>query len=168
MKTTLTKKPNAFSLIELLTVLTIMSIMAALVINSFTNAAQDSRDVVSRQQQAVIKGALDNMISQYMVSGANGRSKPKTVEEARRYYMYNDYAAATPAEKRDNLERLALLQPYLDDETYDHFATRSVANGIQSAAMVKTKQHVDMEDWAPTTSSNRSTYPKVKLSAGNP
>ncbi len=36
----------------------IMSIMAALVINAFTNAAQDSRDVVARQQQAVLKGAL--------------------------------------------------------------------------------------------------------------
>ncbi len=106
-----------------------------------------------------------------MVSGANGRSLPKSVEEARRYYMYNDYGKvlpAVPSDVRDNLERLALLVPYLDDETYDHLASRSVAGGIQSAAMVKTKQFVEFEAWAPATSNNRSTYPKVKLSTGSP
>ena len=42
---------KAFSLVELLLVLAIISIMAALVINSFSNAAQDSRNVMARQQQ---------------------------------------------------------------------------------------------------------------------
>ncbi len=57
MKTTLSKKSNAFSLVELLMVLTIISIMAALIISSFNNAAKDTADIISRQQQAELKSA---------------------------------------------------------------------------------------------------------------
>ena len=155
MKTTLTKKPNAFSLIELLMVLTIISIMAALIINAFSNASQDSRDVIARQQQAVLKSALDNMISQYMVSG-------NTVAKARKYYMYVD---ADPAKAKLTMkERLSLLEPYLDEDTYAHLFSRSTDTTVQSAAMVKTGQFIEFEDWPVATAANRNTYPKVKLS----
>ena len=153
MKTTLTRKPSAFSLIELLMVLTIISIMAALIITAFTNASQDSREVIARQQQAVLKGALDNALSQYMVSG-------KTVAEARKYYMF---ANSTSGTKRTQKQRLALVEAYLDEDTYDHFESRSSATQIVSAAMAKTGQYVEFQDWAPATVSNRNTYPKVTL-----
>ena len=155
MKTTLTKKPNAFSLIELLMVLTIISIMAALIINAFSNASQDSRDVIARQQQAVLKSALDNMISQYMVSG-------NPVAKARKYYMYVD---ADPAKAKLTMkERLSLLEPYLDEDTYAHIYSRSTDSVIQSAAMVKTGQFIEFEDWPVATAANRNPSPKVKLS----
>ena len=165
MKTTLNKKDqHAFSLIELLMVLTIISIMAALIINAFSNAAQDSRDVLARQQQAALKSALDNMISQYLVG--NGQVEGgRTIEQARKHYMYLDGAA--PPE-RTMKQRLALLETYLDEDTYDHFFSRSTDSQIQSAAMLKTGQFVEFETWSPATQSNRNTYPKVKLSSVTP
>ena len=69
MKITDRKNSDGFSLVELLMVLTIISIMAALVINAFTNAAEDSAEIISRQQQAALQSALGNAINQYMVSG---------------------------------------------------------------------------------------------------
>ena len=155
MKTTKNKRPNAFSLIELLMVLTIISIMAALIINAFSNAAQDSRDVIARQQQAVLKGALDNYISQYLVGG-------RTIEQARLHYQF---ANSTGGTKRNMKQRLALLQAYLDEDTYEHFFSRSTNTQVKSAAMEKTGQYIECEDWAAPTAANRNTYPKVQLSS---
>ena len=155
MKTTLQRKPNAFSLVELLMVLTIISIMAALIINAFSNASQDSRDVISRQQQAVLKSALDNAISQVMVKG-------KTVGQARKYYNYKN---GTSGAQRTMLERLQILEPYLDEDTFTHFTSNSTASKIRSAAMAKTGQYIEFEFWEAPTASVRNTYPKVKLSS---
>ena len=156
MNTKLQRKPNAFSLVELLMVLTIISIMAALIINAFSNASQDTRDVISRQQQAVLKSALDNAISQVMVQG-------RTVGEARRFYNYKNGISGA---QRTMLERLAIIETYLDEDTYAHFIANSSATQIRSAAMVKTNQFVEFEFWSTPTASVRSTYPKVKLSSG--
>ena len=155
MNTTHTKKQNAFSLVELLMVLTIMSIMAALIINSFSNAAQDTRDVIARQQQATLKSALDNMLSQYMVTG-------HSVEQARKHYMYLDSTAA-PA--RTMKQRLVLLADYLDEGTYQHFLDSTTNTHVKSDAMVKTQQYILFEAWAPATQLNRNTYPKVTLTS---
>jgi len=165
MKTTLSKKSNAFSLVELLMVLTIISIMAALIISSFNNAAKDTADIISRQQQAELKSALDIAISQYMVTGNSVNARGKTIEDARRYYMFANSSDGT---KRTMKERLGLLQPYLKDETYEHLFSRSSATAVQSAAMVKTNQYVEFEDWAAATSANRNPYPKVSLKSITP
>ena len=55
-------KPRGFSLVELLLVLGIISIMASIVINSFSNAAQDSRNVLAKQQQAPWQSAVNNWV----------------------------------------------------------------------------------------------------------
>lgn len=154
MNTKLQKNINAFSLVELLMVLTIISIMAALIINAFSNASQDTRDVIARQQQAVLKSALDNAISQVMVG--------QTVGEARRFYNYKNGTSGT---QRSMLERLAIIETYLDEDTYAHFIANSTASQIRSAAMVKTNQFVEFEFWATPSAAVRSTYPKVKLSS---
>ena len=52
-----------FSFVEMLLVLGIISIMAAIVINSFSNASQDSRNVVARQQQATLQSAINNWVA---------------------------------------------------------------------------------------------------------
>ena len=49
-----------FSLVEVLVVIAIISILATLVINSFSNAAHDSREIMARQQQAVVQNAVSN------------------------------------------------------------------------------------------------------------
>lgn len=155
MDTKLQKKPNAFSLVELLMVLTIISIMAALIINAFSNASQDTRDVISRQQQAVLKSALDNAMSQVMAEGS-------TVGQARKFYNFKNGISGA---QRTMLERLALLEPYLDEDTYSHFIANSTAAKVRSAAMVKTAQFIEFEFWDAPTPTVRNTYPKVKLSS---
>ena len=54
---------RGFSLVELLLVLGIISIMASIVINSFSNAAQDSRNVLAKQQQATLQSAINNWVA---------------------------------------------------------------------------------------------------------
>ena len=157
MNTKLHRRPNAFSLVELLMVLTIISIMAALIINAFSNASKDTRDVIARQQQAVLKSALDNAISQVMAEG-------RTVGETRRFYNYKNGVSGT---QRTMLERLTILQPYLDEDTYTHLIAHSTASQIKSAAMVKTNQFIEFEFWATPTATVQNTYPKVKLSSGS-
>ena len=51
---------NAFTLIEMLIVVAIISILAAMAISSFSNAAQDSREVLVRQQLATVQEAVNN------------------------------------------------------------------------------------------------------------
>ena len=65
MKQSILKKnySKGFSLVELLLVLGIISIMASIVINSFSNAAQDSRNVIARQQQATLQSAVNNWVA---------------------------------------------------------------------------------------------------------
>ena len=116
------------------------------------------RDVLPRQQQAALKSALDNAISNYIAEG-------KTVDEARAYY---NFEGATPGSRRTMLGRLELLEPYLDEEAYAHFFANSSASQIRSSAMVKRGQYVEFEFWQPPSADQRSIYPKVKLSTGEP
>ena len=117
-----------------------------------------SRDVITLQQQAVLKSALDNAISQFIAGG-------KTVDEARVYYNYEGTALATP---RTMLSKLQLLEPYLDEETYDHFLAHSSDSEIRSLAMIKQEQYLVFSFWAPSTTGNRTTYPRVELLDATP
>jgi prepilin-type N-terminal cleavage/methylation domain-containing protein len=170
---------KAFSLVELLLVLAIISIMAALVINSFSNAAQDSRNVMARQQQATIQSAINNWIS----GQVGGFESPDPNNPSRRYertvgYVRNKYNFASnywtdnPSNPRGSrstggvVGRLELIKDYLDDDTYHHLADSSPASDsrrIQSRAMVKTGQYIELSAWSPPGAAKRSPYPKVEL-----
>ena len=170
---------RAFSLVELLLVLAIISIMAALVINSFSNAAQDSRNVMARQQQATLQSAINNWIS----GQVGGYEAPDPNNPSRRYqrtvgYVRNKYNFASnywtdtpsnPRETRSNsgvVGRLELIKDYLDDDTYRHLVDSSPASDfsrIQSRAMVKTGQYIELSAWSPPGEGKRSPYPKVDL-----
>lgn len=133
---------RAFTMIEMLIVIAVIGIMSALVISAFSNAAQDTRRVVARQQQAAVQNAVNAWVSSY--SQENGLAAARTA--------YN--AAST------SKGRLQLVGNYLDDSTLSHFLNPSntVSNDeVRSAALKKTGQYLDLSSWSTTS------YPKVEL-----
>ena len=139
-----TRRPKrAFTLVELLITISVIAIMASLVITAFSNVAVDSRNILSRQQQAVVQEALNNWISK-MVSGTTGLAHARGA-----------YNAATTG-----LDKFALLQTYLDDQTYEHFIENTSAakpNELMSDAMAKTGHYLQLTGWV------QGSYPKVNL-----
>ena len=117
--------------------------MAALVISAFSNAAQDTRRVVSRQQQAAVQNAVNAWVAATI-------DYDTTVAEAR-----TTYNNATTS-----LGRLNLVSRFLDDATFEHL-DQSTSNNqkVQSGALSKTSQHLSLPDWT------GGSYPKVILSS---
>jgi prepilin-type N-terminal cleavage/methylation domain-containing protein len=137
----------AFSLVELLLVIAIIAIMASLVIAAFSNASADSRLVIARQQQAVVQEAVNSWVA-YNSSGKKSDGTARSLASAR-----SDYNAATTG-----LDRLALVQAYLDSATYSHLvANTSNVDRVRSDAMVKSGQYLQITDWP------SGSYPKVNL-----
>lgn len=132
---------KGFTLVELLIVISIIAVMAAMVISAFSNAAADSRRVLVRQQQAVVQEAVNSWLA-YRSGATRSLSSART-----------EYNSTT-----SGLERLALVQSYLDEATYNELvANTSNANKVQSDAMIKTAQYLEITNW-PTDS-----YPKINL-----
>ncbi len=129
-----------FTLIELLLVIAIIGIMSALVISAIGNAAQDSRNVIARQQQVVIQEALNAWISSSS-SGTNGLRAARTA-----------YAGAGT-----HTAKLTLIQNYLGADTYGHFMDFSSGDTLRSDAMTKIGATLEFSGW---TTSN---YPSVEL-----
>src|SRR5688572_23773759 len=57
------KAVRAFTLVEMLLVVAIISVLAAMVISNFSNASQDTRAVVARQQLAVVQEAVNHWVN---------------------------------------------------------------------------------------------------------
>lgn len=121
----------------------VIGVMSALVIASFSNAAQDSRSVIALQQQAVLQEALNSWIArESSVTGSGSLAGAKTV-----------YDAATTA-----AAKLALIDDYLDASTAGQFvAHASIGNALNSEVMEKTGQYVTFSTWP------SGGYPKVEL-----
>ena len=134
---------SGFTLVEMLLVIAIIGIMSALIVSTVTNAAQDSRTVVARQQQVILQEALNAWIAQAS-SGTN------TVASARTTYS----AAGT------SLAKLALLTNYLHSQTYSHFTNYSSSDHIKSEAMTKAGLYLQFSSWG-TNASN--SYPVVQM-----
>ena len=133
---------KAFTMVEMLIVIAVIGIMSALVISAFSNAAQDTRRVIARQQQASVQNAVNAWV--------NSVSQQSGLAEARRLY---NLAGSSKG-------RLQLVGTYLDDATLAHFLNPSNTTNnaeVRSAALKKTSQYLFLGDW------NANSYPKVEL-----
>ncbi|MEM7698120.1 MAG: type II secretion system protein [Verrucomicrobiota bacterium] len=136
---TITRR-DAFSMVEMLIVIAVIGIMSALVISAFSNASQDTRRVVARQQQAATQNAVNAWV--------NATSQELGLAEARRRY---NLAATSKG-------RVQLVQNYLDASTLAHFLSNTTTDAqVQSAALRKTGQHLSLPSWA------SNSYPQVEL-----
>src|SRR5690606_20845298 len=116
---------SAFTMVEMLIVIAVIGIMSALVISAFSNAAQDTRRVVARQQQAVVQSAVNAWVNH--VAQTQGLAATRQ--------MYN--------EAGNSKARLLLVKAYLDDTTFSHFLANTTSdNEVRSAALSKTGQHL--------------------------
>lgn len=133
-------RPRAFTLVEVLIVIAVIGIMSALVISAFSNAAQDTRRVLARQQQAAVQNAVNAWV--------NSVSQTQGLGQARNLYNL----AAT------SRGRLQLVQAYLDEATLSHFLSNTTVNNeVKSAALAKTGQYLLLDTWV------ANSYPKVEL-----
>ena len=135
-------RPNrsGFTMIELLIVISVIGIMSALIISAFSNAAQDTRRVVARQQQAAVQNAVNAWVTSK--SSEDGLTAARTA-----------YNAGTTS-----LGRLNLVGGYLNDSTLTHFTSITTNNNeVKSAALSKTGQYLELSTWAD------GSYPKVEL-----
>lgn len=130
-----------FTLIELIIVIAVIGIMSALAISSLSNGATDTREIVARQQQATVQSAVNGWVTGQL-SGTASLSQVRTI--------YN-----TPT---TSVERLALIQDYLDEVSYQHFTEMSEdSEEVLSAALAKLGWHLSLPEWA------SGSYPKVDL-----
>ena len=164
---------RGFSLIEVLLVLAIISVMAAMVINAFSNATQDSRNVVARQQQASLQSAISNwataQIGRKVTMDPDGGGPADeddfefSVGLTRARYNYANWWTDPPTGELNAHQRLALVGGYLDDDTLAHFTDNSPDTDtakITSVAMRKTGTYLQLPKW---DESNARSYPKVDL-----
>ncbi len=120
--------------------ISVIGIMSALVISAFSGAAQDTRRVVARQQQAAIQSAVNAWVTS--TSSKSGLSGALTI--------YN--AAGS------SMARFNLVSMYLDDSTVAHISLNSTVGGaVKSAALKKIGQQIDLPTW------QSSSYPKAEL-----
>lgn len=132
-----------FTFIELVIVIAIIGIMSLIAISNFTNVNADAREIVARQQQAALQGAVNAWVTAQL-------STSTTVSEVRATYN----ALAT------SKLRLDLVSGYLDEPTYEHFIEQgslAPSDEVTSDAVRKLGWHISMPDW------DAASYPKVDL-----
>ncbi len=134
---------QAFTLVEIVVVIAIIGIMTSLVITVYRNVAQDSRDVVARQQQAALQSAISNWVT------VQAASNPMTLVRA-------DYNGTTTAS--NSLARLNKIKDYLDERTHKHFIDNTTENDkILSAALKRLNKYIQLSSWT------AGSYPQVEM-----
>jgi prepilin-type N-terminal cleavage/methylation domain-containing protein len=129
-----------FTLVEMLVVLAVIGIMTAMIVSSISNASNDARMVIARQQQAVVQEALNAWVASQAI-GTPGLSVARS----------NFTAAGT------TLQKLALMSNYFSSNTYANLSRSNATSGIQTAEMEKLGVSLQFSTW---TTSN---YPWVSM-----
>ncbi len=135
------RRSLGFTLIEALIVVSILGVLAALAVAAFSNAAQDARRVIARQQQAEVQNALNAWVTSYT-------ARPSvSLKDAR-----DVYAAAS-----GDLAKYDKASAYLDKSTDTHFRNNSTASDVMSNAMKKLGLQLEFPAWDSTNT------PEVEL-----
>lgn len=149
----------AFTLVEMLLVIAIISILAAMVISSFSDAAQTSREVVVRQQLAVWQSALNNWVNGKLGkvdTTIDASGAPITLGTLRTYYTttMSTKTARWLAITGMNLNGTVAAEGYLDPMTAGHYLEMASKSGvpanmdkIKSDAMIQTGRWLELPDW---------------------
>jgi prepilin-type N-terminal cleavage/methylation domain-containing protein len=141
------KAARAFTLVEMLLVVAIISVLAAMVISNFSNASQDTRAVVARQQLAVVQEAVNHWVNHEIGRVTTSGTPGKTVNQ-----VMTSYNGASTTTTRYNL-----FKSYLDDSTQTSLEVDTSSGHITSQAMRDVGMYLTLPDWA------ASSYPKVHL-----
>jgi len=135
------RRKRAFTLVEMLLVIAVIGILTALVVAAISNAAQDTRVVIGRQQNVVLQEALNSWVT----SASSGTANLSSARSA--------YSAQTTSKAK-----LIMLKDYLDPITYDHMILYTVDEGkIQTEALTKAGLYLQFSAWSGTS------YPKVEM-----
>jgi len=155
-----TRSMRAFTLVEMLLVIAIISILAAMVISNFSNASQDTRSVIARQQLAVVQEAVNHWaiheIGRVTTAGGTGKSVTQVVTDYNNGIKSDGSAGTGTA-----VERFNILKRYLDDGTVASLEVDTTTGRITSQAMRDVGMYLLLPNWTPTSSS--ISYPKVQL-----
>jgi len=138
---------KAFTLVEMLLVVAIISILAAMAISNFSNASQDTRDVVARQQLAVVQEAVNHWVNREIGRVTNAGGNGKSVSDVMRQYNNTTTTQA----------RFDLFQSYLDDATRTNLKVENARTRISSQAMRDVSKYLTLPDWS------ADSYPKIQL-----
>lgn len=138
---------RAFTLVELLLVVAIISILAAMAISNFSNASRDTREIVARQQLAVVQEAVNHWVNyevgRVTTAGGTGKSVSQVMT------AYNSTATTSA--------RFGLFQKYLDEATRSGLTVDNSAGKITSQSMRDVSKYLMLPNWA------GDSYPKVQL-----
>jgi len=125
---------SGFSLVELLIVIAVIGILSALIISAISNATDDSRFAVARQQQVVLQEALNSWIA-----------AQSSVAEAQSIYATNG-------------NKLSLITSYLRNESPGGGVLFSNNGGaVSSEILDKVDKRLQFSGW--TT----NAYPSIIL-----
>ncbi len=144
---------KAFTLVEMLLVVAIISILAAMAISNFSNAAKDTRDIVARQQLAVVQEAVNHWVNHEVGRVGSGAGSGRTVSQ-----VMASYNAATSVSAR-----YGLFQNYLDEATRASLALEDSSGKLSTQSMRDVGKYLLLPDWAAPTDAVSVTYPKVQL-----
>lgn len=143
-------------MIEMLIVIAVIGVMSALVISAFSGAAQDTRKVIARQQQAAVQNAVNAWVNKKSsevgvgLLGARTIYNAQTTAKAKLILIGGDYDVSDGTS--------TIVSGFLDESTMSHFIKNtSDSDKIQSQALKKTDQYLSLADW------NAASYPKVEL-----
>lgn len=141
MRTPNSTSHKGFTLVEVLVVIAIIGIMTSLVVTVYRNVAQDSRDVVARQQQAALQNAMNNWIT--------SETTTRAVADVRAEYNGASHSSG----------RLLKIKDYLDDRSYTHFDTHTTLgeDQVKSEVLNKLSKHLQLSTWA------AFSYPQVQM-----
>lgn len=139
---------RGFTLVEMLLVIAVISILAAMVIGSFSDSAQTSREIVKNQQHAVLQSALNNWVNGKLGRFAGSNTKATSVAD-----LVAQYNAMTP------VQRFASIGDYLDESTKDQFSTSGTGDNARfsSKIMAALGKHFELQPWP----SGKYEYPRV-------